>query len=553
MNHLYRIIIIALLGIVILCGCSQTKTNTKSDPLPVASGSVSKTSGTGWQMNTPNALLNYVPNDASLVFATQRNRDIHSKGVLEYLSTASIVLYYELDKNVRNLLKYYEAIAPLIGLDQNGRLDAVIYIHDNKLVFQITVSDEKKLKDALDNLTNELRSDNVNVWRKQNWTFYDIKEHGHDYSVATNMQNNIFTVVLSAMTDTIPDEVLSVRKNHFEPKAISQDTVLAGYIDYEKMIDFIFSLPVLTDDIDRQNMLEIMRRTDLYNRDEYYNTDNYTEWLKAHGLPSITDEACIHDFKTMFSSISSSNLTLSLSDSGAAGFQFNIDIKSSDLLRDLNDLKTEHADLDDSNAVLSGYVSLSMDKALKLIQNIMLPHRDWKCPYAEAFINEIVDEFDIDKWNADNEYTQDIRGFESISFVLNDLYIDRLKRTLPTPRLLIHMKNTAPNAFMHISDHLDIHYKDSFMTSVKLEGYEYNVLFRGSDAYLGTISPDQNLQHRMIKDHFADLKVKKSFIYALVADEMSHAPVPLYLMWNYHLIFTIENNSLVFSILPYED
>ncbi|MBO4350799.1 MAG: hypothetical protein J6A01_07645 [Proteobacteria bacterium] len=136
MKHIRLVYILAFLSILMICGCSHSQPQTAND--------VVVDTITPWQVDTPNPLLAFVPEDAALVIATQRKRDIHSNGMLEYLDMLHDFFGHELSEDLERLLKYYEAQAPVMGLDPNGHFDFVAYLHAGKAVMHITVADEIK-------------------------------------------------------------------------------------------------------------------------------------------------------------------------------------------------------------------------------------------------------------------------------------------------------------------------------------------------------------------------------------------------------------------------
>ena len=532
MNPIRMICMIALLGIALMCGCSHPQPQTAND---LADGTI-----TAWQIDTPNPLLAFVPEDAALVIATQRKRDIHSNGMLEYLDMLHDLFKHELSEDLERLLKYYEAQAPVMGLDPNGQFDFVAYLHDSKAVMHITVADEIKAAEYIKHLLGE-KAQNV-----QNWVIYsDINpdEPENDLSIATHIKNSVLTIVISnSHIKTAPD-VPNAQKKHFVPKVTNDDTMIVNYIHYERFVDFLLRMPAFIREYDY--------RSGFWHKSEGFDTEQMshpTEWLKANGYTSVGDDVCIREFKSMVSEISSSNYELTLSKSGIAGMKFDT-VMTSGFLGEIKSLMTEHIVLDDPDAKVRGHLSISIDKAVKLVQKIFFTQRDWKCTQARIFIDHIIDDFNIEELKYEDDiYINYIKDFESLSFIIKNVIIPEQLERDPV-QFLVHMKH-SPKTFEKIAlDYFDIPYTDGVSHPISLNSYhKYSLMFKGNDAYFGSELPDPNKQYQRKTDAFADLTVQKSFLYPLLKDK-----VPTHLLWNYHLNLGIENNALVFSILPMND
>ena len=268
-----------------------------------------------------------------------------------------------------------------------------------------------------------------------------------------------------------------------------------------------------------------------------------TEWLKANGHTSIGDDVCIREFKSMVSELTSSNWELTLSDNGIAGMRFDT-VMTPAFLGDIKSLMTEHVVLNDSDAKARGYVSFSMDKTVKLIQKIFLTQRDWKCTQARIFVDHIIDDYDIDEIE-NFDYQNNIKDFESLSFMIKSIIMPEQLESQPL-QFLMHIKYGTKAFNDNVQSFFDIPSTDGIAHPIGLNSYhKYAIMFQGNDTFFGSDlpAPDEQLQIKM--DAFVDLTVQKDFIYPLLKDE-----VPNNLLGSYHIHLGIENNALVFSILP---
>ena len=113
-------------------------------------------------------------------------------------------------------------------------------------------------------------------------------------------------------------------------------------------------------------------------------------------------------------------------------------------------------------------------------------------------------------------------------------------------QFLMHIKYGTKAFNDNVQSFFDIPSTDGIAHPIGLNSYhKYAIMFQGNDTFFGSDlpAPDEQLQIKM--DAFVDLTVQKDFIYPLLKDE-----VPNNLLGSYHIHLGIENNALVFSILP---
>ena len=183
------------------------------------------------------------------------------------------------------------------------------------------------------------------------------------------------------------------------------------------------------------------------------------------------------------------------------------------------------------------------------VQKIFFTQRDWKCTQARIFIDHIIDDFNIEELKYEDDiYIKYIKDFESLSFIIKNIIIPEQLEREPA-QFLVHMRH-SPKTFEKIAqDGFEIPYTDGIAHPISLNSYhKYAIMFMGNEAYLGSELPDPNKQYQRKTDAFVDVTVQKSFLYPLLKDE-----VPTHLLGSYHLKLGIENNALVFSILPMND
>ena len=524
-----------ILGAAMICGCSQSNTKTANDAID---GTI-----TVWQENTPNPLLAYVPEDAAIVLATQRKRDINSTGMNEFLDLLQKYFRHELSDDLKQLFSAYAANATKFGLDPSGRTDVAMYLQGNKLVMHITAMDEKIMLDYFNKLfTNEL-NDRWQFKNEQNWNIYEYNDEDQ-LSIAAHAQNNVFTFVISNSKGKAYPELMSAQKRSFVPKDTLGDTFLYGYINYERLIDSLLKTPIFVKEIDGEYFWSLPS----VERDGDVSHNEYTKWLKAHDYTSAGDEVCINDFKSYLSDLTSSDILLTLSDSGVVGIQSSTTVSSA-LAGDLKNVMTEHVVLDAPNAKLNGHLSISVDNAINVLQKYFLSRRNWKCHQINGFIHA----FDLDEINEitdSNYYKEYIKGFKSVSFLVQ-VVIDlrKLERDFVIPQFVVHM-NHSQSAIQAITKEVDIEYKEGSVIPYPMEENSINLMLSGNDAYVSSDAAALSKQYPKKVLHYADIIVTKDFIYTLVKDEIS---LPLIFLSGYHLNYTLNNNKVVFSILPLEN
>ena len=305
MHHRIQILLLTLaICAFTLLGCGNTNT-----PASINTGRLA-----AWSANTPNPLLRFVPEDAPLIFATQRGAHADNKGVKNLLNVlsahifkADLELQYQLGKSndseaqmhrycesfsltppppecqnrsydefdnrtdssdyasgmLYDLLTDYKTHAETFGLDPLGEIDAAGYVNDTGFVFHITIKDEFKAMEGLAKLVQEVqhrfRSKNFEFEtndRQGNdkyWKVYRVKniKTNRSLALAAHAINSVMTIVIHDPQKTLPNTILSAQQNYYKPDDFDSNAVFVGHINYGKLAKVIFSNPSMIEIADR--------------------------------------------------------------------------------------------------------------------------------------------------------------------------------------------------------------------------------------------------------------------------------------------------------------
>lgn len=267
MRHTMRFILCMLVVVFLFGGCARPK-DLHEASLP------------RWELRTPNPLLYYVPADAPLIMATQRNTTLQNPGVQYIMKRNGRRELTELQK----LMYDFTANAPAWGLDPNGEMDAVGYVKDhNTIVLHFTVADEFKAMSKLDervmhfNKQLALRGvkgidfdypddeyedlaeakkdpELVEILDQQGesktWRVYQLKSEDYLTRVGVHARGGVVSVVLATEDTNAFDEVLRVQDNYYRPDDVDKDALLVFHADYEKSIRTLLSNQAFIDQID---------------------------------------------------------------------------------------------------------------------------------------------------------------------------------------------------------------------------------------------------------------------------------------------------------------
>ena len=306
---IYRRVQILLLALAIctltLLGCGNTNT-----PASINTGRL-----TAWTANTPNPLLQFVPEDAPLIFATQRGAHADNRGVKNLLNVlsahvlkADLGLQYQLGKSddseaqmhrycesfttlmpplpecqnrsydeldnrtdgsdqasgmLYELLTDYNTHAETFGLDPLGELDAAGYVNDTGFVFHITIKDEFKAMEGLDKLVQEaqhrFRSKNFEFETNDRqgsdkyWKVYRVKniKTNRSIALAAHAINSVMTIVVYDSKAALPNSILTAQQNYYKPDDFDSNAFFVGHIEYGKLAKTLFSNPSIIEIADR--------------------------------------------------------------------------------------------------------------------------------------------------------------------------------------------------------------------------------------------------------------------------------------------------------------
>ncbi|MBO4349735.1 MAG: hypothetical protein J6A01_02160 [Proteobacteria bacterium] len=462
------------------------------------------TQGTDWQAGTENPLLKLIPDDAAVVIATQRAQDITNKGLndnLTFFGKEIISGIHDQYIVPEELLADYKGKASEWGLDPQGKLDAVLYVHDGYGVIHVTVTDPEKALERADRWIRNTGK-NENVWKNPSWCFMDECKDAlvtevsetHDWHVyrfvmdgrpkpvvhALHLAGNILSFVVFDEGQSLPEHVLEAAKKPLAMNWTEKNSVLAARVDYARLIQVIFKHPYFAEQRDFEFLYALSKgedkekiktisqaesifspsefsfvmRPDFFYYDGYkelcakeaplhctkepdctcqeaedvdceqcYESENCVwlqecsrcllsgkcvadrlgkkwltpqEWLKRIERSSISDDVCIEEGKSVFHDISYSTLDWTVSDDGAFNLNLSTHV-SPEMLNNLNALFTEHAEWEERQDHIHGYIAINLENAVKQIKAQLksITERSWKCSQMRRMLDDI---YDIHSW-----------------------------------------------------------------------------------------------------------------------------------------------------------
>ena len=241
MRHAVRLILCMFVAIFLFSGCSK--------PKDLFEAGVPQ-----WEVRTPNPLLNYVPEDAVFVLANQRDpiqqNNLFKKVLEEFVDEADFLEDCGLD----DLIKDYSNEALKWGLDPNGNVDFVSYIHgNNTLVIHFTVDDEKLAFERMNWIIRKsfLKAREIDAFHydiienqgvHQQWQIHHIElDSGYSVNWGVHSFDNVLTFVMYKGTDPVPDYVLSAPKKPFSVGKLDDKTFLIAHIDHAGFAKYLLS------------------------------------------------------------------------------------------------------------------------------------------------------------------------------------------------------------------------------------------------------------------------------------------------------------------------
>ena len=251
MRHAVRLILCMFVAIFLFSGCAK--------PKDLYEAGVPQ-----WELRTPNPLLNYVPDDAVFVIANQRDpiqqNNLFKKVLEEFVDEADFLEDCGLD----DLIKDYSNEALKWGLDPNGNVDFVSYIHgNNTLVIHFTVDDEKLAFERMNWIIRKsfLKAREVDAFHydiienqgvHQQWQIHHIElDSGYSVNWGVHSFDNVLTFVMYKGTDPVPDYVLSAPKKPFSVGKLDDKTFFIAHIDHAGFAKYLLSWPHIENEINR--------------------------------------------------------------------------------------------------------------------------------------------------------------------------------------------------------------------------------------------------------------------------------------------------------------
>ena len=268
----YQNVLIALCTAATICSVSACKKENKADQNSTVTASKAISVRVPWDKTKPNAYLEYIPEDALVVFASTRNLDKQSDN---YKNFQALIDAYS--KTIPGL-KNYNGNNADDGLDPDGRFDVVSYWANKSLVVKIGYEDAEKFRTTLEATGLDLWSNLGELFigktcidaigtpkfvekniSEQKWQIYDLQPiltnsncmqktekemENVPKTVAVHYGEYDVTIALAADESALP-ALLEKPKTSFDTKKFGEvpaDAILTGYTDNVKIVEKVFSL-----------------------------------------------------------------------------------------------------------------------------------------------------------------------------------------------------------------------------------------------------------------------------------------------------------------------
>lgn len=587
-NQVRTWVLSAVVGAFVCCGCATKETKTAADvAMSVAP----------WEAGTANPLLSYVPEDAPVIVATNRSHTMENEGVRNMLWLLGEAL--ELGSDLSPLLSDYRENAAEWGLDPEGKVDAVSYIYDSKMIVHITVADALTAMASFDSFMQIVNEEvkvtmrDVDGWRVYRHEADKVLENNSN--MAVHVKGSVMSVVIWNGNGDVPGEILKVVGKPFRAET-GKDDVVTGHVDFARLGEFVAKMDWMTDALNERYFDDFMTKKDherwmSFCREnaklcvEQYQGRAYAiipndaheaamsalgdveidsanikeltidEWISKIGTTNFKDKVCINEFKSVFKDVPSADIAISVSDGGKIGGRIGAKIVAGDFRNELNSLITDHALLKDDSSKTYGYIGYKIYDALKMNEKYLdnFVKKEWKCEQMRGMFDAISENNYSSKkmMRKLGEFSIVLEKFESLSFMLSDFVIAGMGGMGTLPEFLVHMRN-APEALAMILGYFDVPAEEGKVSTIDAGDLQPKVLLSGNGLLVGSSKYDLLSQDvKMAKQRFAEVHVSKNIVQAILPyGKLGGASTSF--ITDYDLNLSLENEGIVFAVAPSE-
>ena len=266
--RLIRTMVTMGLAGAILMGCASTSSNKFFNLVP----SIDQNENLpAWQAATENPLMYYVPDDAALIFMTQRSQDLHNPGLrMGYEFLGEFMPIREIRRAMRSYEKYKE-LAENFGLNPDGRLDAAVYFRDYYAVLHFTTENAQKTMEQIDLLIKdeghgkhcqtiykdgeiqEECHDLITISDAPGWRIYKLSDDGVPIiDFAIHQSTKVITLVAFESGKAFPEGVLDSASAPYIPKSIDKNAVFISQANHGKLAEFMLKQSFIVKEMDKE-------------------------------------------------------------------------------------------------------------------------------------------------------------------------------------------------------------------------------------------------------------------------------------------------------------
>lgn len=593
----------ASLGLILCCGCSPKQANTAAD---LVSENVSP-----WAAGTENPLMRYVPSDAPLILATQRGHDRKNVGMRNFAKIFGNEIFGNqkpffrelIDEDLNELLSNYDVQAPQWGLDPEGRVDAVLYMYDNRIVIHVTVADAASALTRLDTYIQcgyKLRTVEADGWR---FYVHDADEQSSvEASVGVHVQGEVMSIGIWGGDRELPNEILKPVSSPYRVDG-GRDDVLIAHLDHAGIGEFLMRIPWVaaemddyyihefTSKSDREKMIAFCRSDPKYCLDDVHKFSHTVtseaywaalEAAKAQGIEweedlnaegsgehapgemidkigstSIGEEVCIGEFKSAFADVPETDIAVTVSASGKLGGRLVMQIASADMYKEMNALITEHDVLQDEDAMAYGYVGIKLyDGVINAMRRMeAFEKRGWKCAQMQSISERVQDKRnDFERaLQKKHEFATFITGFESLSFIVKDLVSGECAEDGTLIKFLLNMRNSSAANHLIADYFFETPVQDGVIMTVDAGDLKPNILVSDKTLWVGTEPYDlAKVTSERKKESGAGLYISKQLIDKIIGKVRTWKQMEDSFLSDYRVGLGMKDSKVMFDVEPVE-
>ncbi len=597
----------ASLGLILCCGCSPKQANTAAD---LVAENISP-----WVAGTDNPLMRYVPSDAPLILATQRGHDRGNAGMrnlAKIFGNEKLFFGALIGEDLSELLSNYDVRAPQWGLDPEGRVDAVLYMYDNRIVIHVTVADAASALTRLDTYMQKVSGYiKLRTVEADGWRVYVHDADGKssvEASVGVHVQGEVMSIGIWWGDRELPNAILKPVSSPYRVDG-GRDDVLIAHLNHAGIGEFLMRIPWVAAEMDeyyinefiskndREKMIAFCRSDPKYclNREyKFSNSVTYEAYWAAReaaeaqgievndqesweedpnaegsgefapgemidkiGSTSIGEEVCIGEFKSAFADVPETDIAVTVSASGKLGGRLVMPIASADMYKEMNALITEHDILQDEDAMAYGFVGIKLyDGVINAMRRMeAFEKRGWKCAQMQG-ISEGVQEKRKDLERAlqkKDEFATFITGFESLSFIVKDLIIGEYAEDETPIKFLLNMRNSSAANHLIADYFFETPVQDGVIMTVDAGDLKPNILVSDKTLWVGTEPYElAKVTSERKREGGAGLYISKQLIDKVIGNVRTLKQMEDSFLSDYRVDLGMKDSKVMFEVEPVE-